>query len=41
MTYKTRYQANKAKTGNEVIVKVCGGYKLMEAKDYREWRKQK
>lgn len=41
MTYETRYQAKKAALGNEVIVKVCGGYKLMDARDYRVLKLQK
>lgn len=39
--YKNRYQATKAKTGNEVIVKVSGGYTLMDPADYRIWKNQK
>lgn len=38
--YKTRYYANKAKSGDEVAVKVEGGYKLMSYSDYHIWRKQ-
>ena len=39
--YKNRYQAQKAKRGGEVVVKVEGGYTLMDARDYRIWRSQK
>ena len=45
--FKNRYQAEKARrtepffNGAEVIVKVEGGYVLMDAVDYRVWRKQK
>ncbi len=47
MTYSTRYQAEKAKrtdpyiSGDAIIVKVCGGYKIMTPEEYRAWRKQK
>ena len=44
--YKTRYQARKAMIGDQAIVKVDAGggkigYRLMDAADYRVWRKQK
>ena len=39
--YKSRYYAQKAAYGNEVVVKVCGGYMRMDAADYWVWRKQK
>ena len=39
--YKTRYQAKKHANGNEVVVKVEGGYAFMDATDYGVWRKQK
>ena len=41
MIYDTRYQARKAATGGEVVVKVNGGYTVMSARDYQIWRKQK
>ena len=39
--YETRYQSQKNKIGDQVIVKVSGGYTLMEPQDYRVWRCQK
>lgn len=39
--YPTRYQARKHASGDEVVVKVCGGYAIMSASDYNVWRKQK
>ena len=39
--YKTRYYAMKAATNNEIVVKVTGGYKLMDGYQYQIWRKQK
>lgn len=39
--YISRYYANKAKTGDQIAVKVCGGYKLMTYQQYRIWRTQK
>lgn len=41
MLYPTRYQARKAATGSEVVVKVCGGWMVMDAGEYNIWRKQK
>lgn len=47
ITYKTRYQAEKARKANpyissaSVIVKVCGGYVIMSPRDYEIWKKQK
>ena len=41
MIYSTRYQANKDKSSDERIVKVCGGYVLMDALKYRAWRGQR
>lgn len=41
-TYPTRYQAKKHATGADVVVKVCGGYAVMDASYYYQiWRKQK
>lgn len=46
-TYKNRYQAEKARktepcfNGDEIIVKVDGGFVLMDALQYRIWKKQK
>ena len=45
--FATRYQARKARctepefNGAEVCVKVCGGYVLMNADDYRVWKNQR
>ena len=40
--YKSRYYANKAKTDdNDVVVKVCGGFKIMDAYEYAVWKEQK
>lgn len=45
--FKNRYQADKARktdqffNGTEKIVKVEGGYTLMDAEEYRIWRNQK
>lgn len=45
--YKTRYQADKVRKtdpyhkSDERIVKVDGGYMLMDEKQYQEWKKQK
>ena len=39
--YKTRYQAKKHANGSEVVVKVEGGYAVMDAAYYEIWRKQK
>ena len=38
--YTTRYQAQKAKTGDCKIVKVDGGYMLMTYSEYNTWHKQ-
>ena len=40
--YDTRYQAEKArKKGEEIVVKVSGGYLVMTYAEYRIWKKQK
>lgn len=39
--YTSRYYAKKAASGGEVVVKVCGGYTIMSASEYRIWKKQK
>lgn len=39
--YASRYYAKKDVTSDEVVVKVCGGYKIMSASDYIIWRKQR
>lgn len=38
--YKTRYYAQKAAWGDEVVTKVCGGYKIMKVTDYMLLKKQ-
>lgn len=41
-TYKNRYQAKKHAGYGDVIVKVCGGYVVMDAGYYyRVWKNQK
>ena len=40
--YKTRYQAEKnRRKGEEIVVKVDGGYAVMTYSDYAVWKKQK
>lgn len=39
--YETRYKAKKAATGDDVVVKVEGGYTVMSASDYQVWKRQK
>lgn len=39
--YKTRYYAQKAAWGDEVVTKVYGGYKIMKVTDYILWKKQR
>lgn len=39
--YPTRYFASKHKLGDEVCVRVFGGYTLMSRADYRVWLNQK
>lgn len=39
--YKNRYQSKKYANGNEVVVKVEGGYVIMDAASYNVWKKQK
>lgn len=39
--YISRYYARKIAREDQVVVKVCGGYKIMGAEQYRIWRKQK
>ena len=40
-TYVNRYYARKAASGDEITVKVEGGYKNMSYSEYNTWRKQK
>lgn len=39
--YTSRYYARKAATGADVVVKVCGGYTIMEAAYYNIWCNQR
>lgn len=39
--YNTRYYAKKAVLGSEVVVHVCGGYKILPAQEYSTWKKQR
>ena len=39
--YTSRYYAKKNACSYEVVVKVCGGYTIMDAADYRIWKNKK
>ena len=39
--YTTKYQAYKNRLSNERVVKVSGGYTVMDPRDYRDWKNQK
>lgn len=39
--YTSRYYAQKDATGDDVVVKVCGGYRIMSASDYIIRHKQR
>lgn len=39
--YKSRYYAKKAAYGDEVVVYVEGGYKVMKVTDWIVWKKQR
>lgn len=39
--YTSRYYAKKNACSYEVVVKVDGGYKIMDAADCRTWKNQK
>lgn len=40
--YTSRYYAKKDASGGEVVIKVCGGYRIMNASYYYNiWRKQR
>lgn len=39
--YDTRYKARKAATGDDVVVKVEGGYTVMTVRNYQIWRRQR
>lgn len=39
--FTSRRLAEKAARGDEVVVKVCGGWRIMNARDYQIWAMQK
>ena len=39
--YPTRHHAKKAMIGDKAVVKVDGGYRIMEWSDYNVWSKQR
>ena len=39
--YDTKKEATAAACGDEIVVKVCGGWAVMKVSDYNTWRKQK
>lgn len=39
--FASRYLAKKAAYGDECVVKVSGGWKIMSARDYQVWAMQK
>ena len=39
--YATKKDANAAALGDEIVIKVCGGWAVMKVSDYNTWRKQK
>ena len=39
--YKSRYYAKKQATATDVVVKVDGGYRIMDCSDYKIWRGEK
>lgn len=39
--YKSRYYAKKQASATDVVVKVEGGYKIMDCYDYKIWRGEK
>lgn len=41
MIYRSKYAARMAAHDGEVVVKVEGGYMLMEARAYRAWKRQR
>lgn len=38
--YISRYFAKKEAKADEVVVKVCGGYKIMSISDHQIWKRQ-
>lgn len=39
--YENRYRALKNKMGDQKVVKVAGGYAIMEPYEYQVWKHQK
>ena len=39
--FASRYLAKKAARGDECVIKVCGGWSIMTARDYQIWAAQK
>ena len=39
--FASRYFAKKAARGDECVIKVCGGWRIMTARDYQIWAAQK
>ena len=39
--FASRYLAKKAAYGDEYVVKICGGWRIMNARDYQIWAMQK
>ena len=39
--FASRYLAKKAVRGDECVVKVCGGWRIMKIRDYQIWAMQK
>lgn len=39
--FASRYLAKKAARGDEYVVKVCGGWRIMNVRDYQIWAAQK
>lgn len=39
--FASRYLAKKAAYGDECVVKVCGGWQIMNVRDYQTWEMQK
>lgn len=39
--FASRYLAKRAAHGDEYVVKVCGGWRIMKVRDYQIWAMQK
>lgn len=39
--FASRYLAKKAARGDEYVVKVCGGWRIMNVRDWQVWAAQK